>query len=269
MNRSIFLAAAALLALPACVVNSTEGSFEGSSEDAAFAEEAADSVETGESESALLVAATDAVGASMTAEEAATAAAGAVDQRFSPAGCAVAEVQGTTVLYTLTDCTGPFGVARIDGSVQVTFSVASDGLHATIAGSGVSARGATLELDADALYTESGTARTLTVNTAGTATGPRGRQVERSGSYTVSWDAAAQCASLDGAWSTEAGARTWSTEVSGLQRCADQCPAAGGRIEHTGGVQGVTITIEFDGSDTASWSSSRGQSGTIDLMCGG
>lgn len=265
MNRSILLAAAALLALPACVVNSAEDS----SEDAAFADEAADSVDIGEGESALLVASTDAVRASMTAEEAAAAAAGAVDQRFSPAGCAVAEVQGTTVLYTLSGCTGPFGVASIDGSVQVTFSVAADGLHATIAGSGVSARGATLELDADALYTESGTAKSLTVNTAGTATGPRGRQVERNGSYTVSWDAAAQCVSLDGSWSTEAGARTWSTEVSGLQRCADQCPAGGGRIEHTGGVRGVTITIEFDGSDAASWSSSRGRSGTIDLLCGG
>ncbi|WP_437569962.1 hypothetical protein [Sorangium sp. So ce542] len=52
-------------------------------------------------------------------------------------------------------------------------------------------------------------------------------------------------------------------------RCAAQCPAAGGTVEHAGGLSGVTITIAFDGSDSATWSSSRGRSGTLDLACGG
>lgn len=265
MPRSIVLAAIALLSLPACLVLDAEDR----ADDAALAEEASDSLETGEVEAALLIASTEAAGAATSAEEAAEAAAGAAGARFQPAGCATAEVQGTTVTYTLDDCAGPFGIARIDGTVQVSYSVAADGLHATLAGDGVSARGATLELDAEAVHAVSGGARTLRVTTAGAAVGPRGRSIERDGSYTARWDAEGSCFSLDGAWSTRAGSRTWSTAVSGFERCAARCPAAGGTVEHTGGLSGVTITIAFDGSDSATWSSSRGRSGTLDLACGG
>ncbi|WP_437537682.1 hypothetical protein WME79_18755 [Sorangium sp. So ce726] len=266
MPRSIVLAAIALLSLPACLRGAADGS---DSDDASVAEEASDSLDTGEVEAALLVASTDAAGAATSAEEAAEAAAGAADAHFRPAGCATAEVQGTTVTYTLNDCTGPFGVARIDGTVQVSYSLAADGLHATLAGDGVSARGATLDLDAEAVYTVNGSTKSLTVTTAGTAVGPRGHSIEREGSYVARWEAERSCLSLDGSWSTRAGARTWSTQVSGFERCVAECPAAGGTIELTGGRSGVTVTINFDGSDSATWSSSSGPSGTLDLACGG
>ncbi|MGK3975115.1 hypothetical protein WMF38_25825 [Sorangium sp. So ce118] len=265
MPRSIVLAAIALLSLPACVVRDAQDRVD----DAAIAEEASDSLDMGEVEAALLIASTDAAGAATRAEEAAEAAASAAGARFQPTGCATAEVQGTTVTYTLNGCAGPFGIARIDGTVQVSYSVAADGLHATLVGDGVSARGATLELAAEAVHAVSGSTKTLTITTAGAAVGPRGRSIEREGSYTARWDPEGSCFSLDGTWSTHAGSRTWSTEVSGFERCAAQCPAAGGTVEHAGGLSGVTVTIAFDGSDSAAWSSSRGRSGTLDLSCGG
>ena len=259
MKLAPVLAVLALLAIPACAPVGEE----------ALAEEAADSVETGEGEAALLVAATDAVDPAMTAEEAATAAADAAGRMFRPAGCATAEAQGATVTYTLDDCTGPLGVARIDGTVQTVMSVEADGIHAAISGSGVTARGGTLEIEADALYQVENGVKILSVTTNGSGTGPRGNSVERQGSYTITWDAATQCATLDGSWSAEgSGGRSRSTTVSGLERCADQCPSAGGEIVHTGR-RNVTVTLSFDGGDQASWTTSNGKSGTVDLSCGG
>lgn len=259
MKRSLVLAALALLALPACAPVSED----------ALAEEAADSVETSEGEAALVVAATDAVDPAMTAEEAAQAAAGAADRMFRPAGCATAEVQGATVTYTLNDCTGPLGVVSIDGTAQAVMSVEADGIHAAITGSGVAARGATLEMQADALYQVDNGIKTLSVTTNGSGTGPRGNSVERHGDYTITWNPTTQCATLDGSWAAEASTgRSRSTTVTGVERCADQCPSAGGEIVHTGR-RGVTVTLSFDGSDAASWSTSNGKSGTVDLSCGG
>jgi hypothetical protein len=45
-----------------------------------------------------------------------------------------------------------------------------------------------------------------------------------------------------------------------------KCPANGGSISHTF-ANNVTLTITFDGSATAQWSTSNGRSGTINLVC--
>ena len=54
--------------------------------------------------------------------------------------------------------------------------------------------------------------------------------------------------------------------ASGLKKCANSCPVAGGSIVHQG-LLGKTITVDVDGSSSAKWTSSNGKSGTVDLKC--
>jgi hypothetical protein len=49
--------------------------------------------------------------------------------------------------------------------------------------------------------------------------------------------------------------------------CAGGCPEPGGELTFTGGLSGVTLTITFDGSGIAQWSTSNGKSGTLPLLC--
>lgn len=55
------------------------------------------------------------------------------------------------------------------------------------------------------------------------------------------------------------------TRISCFEVCKAMCPSRG-RIEHEG-FRGREITIDFDGSSEAKWTSSRG--GTVNLGCGG
>jgi hypothetical protein len=51
-------------------------------------------------------------------------------------------------------------------------------------------------------------------------------------------------------------------------RCKGSCPAAGGSVSHTYARREVTVTLSFDGSADASYSTSTGLSGHIPLACG-
>ncbi len=139
-------------------------------------------------------------------------------------------------------------------------------MHADVSTTGLSVNGATMNLASQATYTVNGTAKKLVVTTDGSGTGPRGNSLARMGSYTLAWDDASQCGSLDGAWSTVVGGDTWSTSISGYAQCKGHCPTSG-TLAHTGGISKVTFTVTFDGSAGAKWSTSRGHSGTIPLFC--
>jgi hypothetical protein len=102
-----------------------------------------------------------------------------------------------------------------------------DGIHADANATGLLVNGATLNLNSQATYSVSGTAKKLVVSTDGGGTGPRGNTITRHGSYTLTWDDATACGTLDGNWSTGIDNATWSTR----------------------------------------WTSSRGRSGTIGLFC--
>ena len=53
--------------------------------------------------------------------------------------------------------------------------------------------------------------------------------------------------------------------LTDFEACLGSCPQ--GSIEYYGGIRDVTITVTFDGSDQAQWSSSKGPEGTLPLFC--
>jgi len=78
-------------------------------------------------------------------------------------------------------------------------------------------------------------------------------------------DLTANATYTSSAWTTTNSAGlARGTTVSSFTRCTGTgtCPQAGGTIAHTS-VLGQTLTISYDGSTVAKWSSTSGKSGTV------
>jgi hypothetical protein len=217
-------------------------------------------------ESAVLLGTTDGTQSATTANEAATMGAAQAKTFWQPSTCVTATAQLNVVTYQLENCTGPYGLVHVSGSVVVTYTKQQSGVHADAVANGLTINGATMDFTSHADYTVNGSAKQLVVATDGSGTGARGNSITRHGSYTLKWDDATDCGALDGNWSTGINNATWSTSIAGYAQCKGHCPS-GGTLAHTGGISGVTVTVSFDGSADAKWTSSRGRSGTIALFC--
>ncbi|MDB4969704.1 MAG: hypothetical protein JWN44_5393 [Myxococcales bacterium] len=185
---------------------------------------------------------------------------------WQPASCVKTSAELNVVTYTLDNCTGPSGLVHVTGSAVVTYSAAADGIHASGTASALQVNGTTMDLSAAANYPVTNGTKKLVVATNGSGVGPRGNSITRNGSYRLTWNDATGCGTLDGAWSTGINHATWATSISNYAQCIGHCPTSG-RLAHTGGLSGVTVTVDFDGSSQARWTSSRGHSGTIGLFC--
>jgi hypothetical protein len=234
------------------------------------AEDADEAVSIATTESALSTTLTDDLAQPMsaTAEDLAAAAEARVGSRLQPAGCVTSTRAGATVTYVFTNCTGPYGLVKLNGTVVAVYSPKPGGVvQAVVTSTGFKANELTFDLNATVLASETNGVKKADVTVQAEGTGPRGGTVERQGAYVATYDAAAGCVTLDGAWQTKAGLRTSSTVMAGYKRCKGSCPAAGGTITHTG-PQRVVTTLSYDGSAVASWSTSSGRSGTLNLRCG-
>ena len=189
-----------------------------------LAEEASDSVDAVTAEAALVVSAMDGITASTTPEEAANAAA-ANAGTFWTEGCYTYLIDGASVTYEMTSCSGPFGLAQVTGSITVTYrpTTSSYGFDITTTNLAIGDASVSYTLMAD-VATD---ARNVRVTSSGNATGRRGHVVTHEGTYDLRWNGSSSCAGLDGSWSTTVGARTFTTQVAGWQRCGSSCPTGG------------------------------------------
>lgn len=261
----------------ACTSNSDTGDT-GDTGDTAQADSAAavvDSADTTSAEGNLLMATIDGSGAA--SSDSGLAASGKLQAniavQFTPSGCAKVTPGASSLKVDFHDCNGPRGLTHITGELELTASVSLQGAL-TIKGTstGLEINGATLDVDATGTYAASGTGHTLTVSTSGSGVGPRGNTIQHDGDYTIGWDPATQCRTLDGAWSTAVGAADRSSTVE-LSQCGAGCPT--GSIAHTT-VDGKTMTVTFDGTATATWQltadatgSAGGASGSASVLSSG
>lgn len=228
-------------------------------------EQSTDSLDVVNNESALVSASTDGMTAAMAPSDAAVHASSTATTFFRPAGCVTATAAGATVTYVLSDCTGPYGLVHVTGTFDVQYSLhAGGGLDYHATGTGVSINGATMSMDSTGTYSVAGTTQTLTAQTSGRGTGPRGHSFMRTGVYTMSWDGTTSCFALDGHWSTVGESMTVNSSVTGFRKCAVACPAAGGVLAAQGPHD--TVTMSFDGTDRAAWTADR-YHGTVGLFC--
>ncbi len=264
MNRTVWMMAAVAVVAAGC------GRMAGLD-----AEQGGDELDLVSSESALTsdqLVAEDAVASGgkcteLSPEALATRAAAKAPERFSPSSCVTATASGATVTYVLNNCSGRYGWLKASGTFTATFAASGPaGMQVTVVGSGLGANGGSMDINATAVCNRVGNARVFDVNSDVNATGPRGRTVHHVGDYTVKHEIGSQCLSVDGTWTNTSGVFQRVTTVSALTKCAGVCPAAGGQVEVLT-ARGDTTTIDFDGSAEASWATSRGRSGTVELRC--
>ncbi len=234
------------------------------------AEDADESVSVTSSESALTTELSDEVTqpASTSTDQLASAAAARIATRFTPSGCVTSVVAGSKVTYTLTNCTGPYGLVSVSGTLVATYSRPSTnagGVQVVITGSGIQANKATFDVNATVVASQNGSTKTANVTATSTGTGPRGVSLKRNGTYTVTFDSTTQCATVNGSWSTDVGAREATTTVTDYQRCKGTCAATGTIVHST--LRGATVTVAYNGTSAASWSTTGGRAGTVNLLC--
>jgi len=243
--------------------------------DSEDAQNAVDTTEVTSNESALMeMASTDATvtSCSFTSDQVAEAALGRFKAGTRDASCVQATRTGNEVDYVMTSCSGRWGRLTVTGTMHVVYTANADcSVDAVGSGQGLQVNRATIDLDATAHWSkDSSGVETVVVNTHSKGGGTN-VQLDHVGSYTVTRDQATGCRTLDGQWSTDwsaqRGSATTSTTATGLKKCGDACPAAGGQVVHQG-VLGRVVTLTFDGSAVASWETNRGKSGTINLPCG-
>ena len=233
---------------------------------------ALDAVEVSQKESELFLASLLPLDPATTSpDEAAAAAKDRVGKVFTPADHCTAEVNGNVVTYSLDHCWGPFKSLTLTGVVSAVYSSSTNGLHGYLhADDLLIGKKIRLDIDSEAAYSiDPGTeTRRFVVKTRGSGTGSRGNHFAREGAYTLTWDPSTRCATFDGDFTMTTSTRSSHTVVLGWSRCANECPGASGRIVFETSALDYSVTIDFDGTSQASWSSSDGASGKIDLFCG-
>ena len=121
------------------------------------------------------------------------------------------------------------------GTVVVTYTVNSGGIHADAVPTGLMVNGATMNLNSHADYTVTGSAKKLVVATRAAAPARSATRSRAPAATRSTWDDASQCGALDGAWSTGIGNDTWSTSITNYAQCKAHCPSSG-TLAHTGGL---------------------------------
>ncbi len=240
----------------------------GGTTDSAIAEDADESVSVTSTESALTSELSDEVAqpASATTEQLAADATTRVPKAFSPSSCVTAVQAGPKVTYTLVNCTGPYGLVTVSGTLVATYSRASTGgVQVVITGTGVKANKAIIDVNATVISTQAGSTRSASVTSTASGSGPRGIALSRDGQYTVTYDSETSCATVNGSWKTNVGARTSTTTVTNYARCKGACPTSGTIVHDT--PRSTAVTINYSGAETAAWTTSTGRSGTVNLLC--
>lgn len=238
---------------------------DGGTGEAAFAEEAIDSSMISEDEAALFASVSGAAAVApgvlpATPDDAAGQIATHLPDAY-PA-CVTVTRSGASVTVVFDSCIGPRGLAILDGTVVFTVTAASDtSMTVTATSTDLILNNASIQLDATATFTSVGGTRSIAVSSRTSGTGALGNELVHTGDYTVAWDAS--CASVDGSWSTSINEQGRSTTAS-LERCEGSC-ATGTITRDT--FNGTHIEVVFDGSGVATWTSSTGRSGTVNLLC--
>lgn len=205
--------------------------------------------------------------AALTSDQLAAAIAANITAKW-PNACAQVTANGSDLTVVYNDCSGPRGLIHVTGTLDLTISVSLTGaisVHAT--GTNVEVNNATLDIDADAVYTVTGSQRSLAVTSHGSGVGPRGNEIDHQGNYTLTWDPSSTCRSIAGHWQTDFSNATTSAERSNdltLSKCVNACPTGSLTHHYLGG---ASVTVTFDGSAVATWSASTGASGSVALAC--
>jgi hypothetical protein len=205
----------------------------------------------------------------------ASAAPAAAAAALWPAGCVTRAKDPTNPLLvhvTFDDCTGPFGLVHIDGGADALLSHGASGaLHAAITGVDLTANGKPIVFAASADVTfPTATTRSVIWQGSWSRTNEQGDSVVHSSDLTIGVDESTGCRTANGTAETTVARRGVDTTITGYTVCHDPagqegCPS--GAVEHVREPDGLTIHVDFDGSDEAAVTGPKGRDFDLPLVC--
>lgn len=273
---TVFPALLALALSPACMIRSRSSL----ASDTSGAEDVAGTESDVESLGASLVssdgqsvatAATSGGGGTLRPLDNTTTVSNDVGSWFQPAGCIQATVDTTakTAVYVFTACTGPLGLAELDGTVDVTWSGSPGQLTLNYEAHGFKINRATIDSwQASAVITASGSARHMVWSAQLSGTTARGRTFTRTNDKTIDWTVGQACVTVSGeSDGTILGTELRTTIVS-YSRCAAECPQSGSEIKVENVKNGTSVDIKYSGGPEAILTV-NGKESDIGLACGG
>lgn len=193
---------------------------------------------------------------------------------FAPAGCLVTTVDAptSTVTHEFKGCTGPWGLLRVKGTVRVTYSsVMVDGqtaLKLDVTGTALTLNRATVDYHATATVTSSGLARTMKYASQLDGTTARARPISRTTDWTVGWSVGEPCLAVDGTAEGNITGRPLKTTVKSYRRCRGGCPEKDGEIDVANERTGNSISIRYNGGNSATFTGIHGNTTDFVLACG-
>lgn len=193
---------------------------------------------------------------------AATQLAANASSTFTPAGCATATASAATVNYTFNNCSAQTTLQQLSGNVQLVLADNQGQLGITATSSNLTINGAPYNLSMQIVGAPpNGNERQVTITSNSYSPD---RFDTRSSQSTVKWVTGSGCFTLDSQSTSTRNSLNSTTNVSGYQRCANQCPSAGSVTTQTS--QG-TFSSSFDGSDTIEVTGPGGDTQSFSLDC--
>jgi hypothetical protein len=204
------------------------------------------------------------------------AAGGGVGSLLQPAGCLTEteDPANRTNTYVFADCTGPFGLVHLTGTVVVAYAVTSPTtLTLSYSAQDFQINRATItQWTASATITANGNDRDMVWSAMLTGTTGSGRDFSRTNNKDIKWTVGVPCVAISGTSEGSVTGHNLKTTVTSYDRCAFACPEANSDIDILNEDTGENVDIHFDGGAkaTITVSGAKSDNGTIDipLACG-
>ena len=152
---------------------------------------------------------------------------------FQPAGCLTSTVAGNVVTHVFDDCTGPYGLVHLSGTVTSTWSKIAGGVEVVHQTTGFHIDGAVVDHTVTIDYTRlpAGTGvYTKTRHGTSSGTTKNGRAITHQADYVTTWDPASRCLTRNGSSDTTIGGAEFSRTITDYVRCGvglGGCPKSG------------------------------------------
>jgi hypothetical protein len=171
---------------------------------------------------------------------------------FQPSGCLTVTDDTTTktASYVFANCSGPYGINHVSGTVTVTYSSsAPTQLTLNYAATGLKINAATIDWTAKADITANGSARDMVWAGHFTGTTGRGRAFERTNNKDIKWTVGVPCVSVSGTSDGTVTGKELKTTIKSWNQCAHSCPEAGSEISIIDVAANQTYDVKYDAND--------------------
>lgn len=176
---------------------------------------------------------------------------------------------GSEVTYTFDGCQGRNGLHDVSGVIVARAEVQPNArmLKLFLTFTALKVNGAVIDGSAEASIDAEGVERSMTWSATLDGTTAGGRKFTYTSKHSVTWTLGAQCFALEGSTTGTVRDRGIKTEIAGFRRCGRGCPDAGGKITVTNIAKNKQTTLEYDGTNRATFTGPNGKTTVVPLLC--